>query len=65
MPPQKNDYSQIIKRLRNKLGVSQEELARKIGVSYATLHRWENSKAKPSRLARERLNEFIEEVKRL
>lgn len=30
------------RELRTKLNISQEELARRVGVSYRTIHRWEN-----------------------
>jgi transcriptional regulator with XRE-family HTH domain len=38
--------------------LSQEDLARELGVSYATVNRWENSQAKPSKLARAQLDAF-------
>lgn len=36
------DYSDLIKELRQKMVVSQVELAEKLGVSFATVNRWEN-----------------------
>lgn len=35
-----------IKRLRAKMNISQEDLAKKVGVSRTTLNTWENSAAK-------------------
>ena len=35
-----------IKRLRAKMDISQEDLAKKVGVSRTTLNTWENSAAK-------------------
>jgi DNA-binding transcriptional regulator YiaG len=49
---------EILKMIRKELGISQESLARDLNVSYATLNRWENKKAKPSRLAMDRLREY-------
>lgn len=44
-----------IKQLRVRLGWTQERLAHELGVSWTTVNRWENGKAKPSPLAEERL----------
>lgn len=41
--------SEAIKRLRLELGYSQQEFAGAIGVSFATVNRWENGKAKPQK----------------
>lgn len=38
-----------ILRLRQQLGLSQEELAARLGVSFATVNRWEAGKSKPQR----------------
>lgn len=40
-----------IKKIRKILGLSQEQLAVKIGVSRCTINRWENSHNNPSKLA--------------
>ena len=48
----------ILKEIRKQLNISQETLARELDVSYATLNRWENNKAKPSRLAMRRMKEY-------
>ena len=42
---------EVLKAIRKELDISQETLARALNVSYATLNRWENNKAKPSRMA--------------
>jgi len=36
-----------IKELRQKLGLTQEEFGRLLGVGFATVNRWENGKAEP------------------
>ena len=41
--------SEQIKNLRKQLGLSQEAFADKLGVSFATVNRWENEKAKPQK----------------
>jgi DNA-binding transcriptional regulator YiaG len=42
------NYSKAIKALREKLLLSQTEFAEKIGVSFATVNRWENGKHEPT-----------------
>jgi DNA-binding transcriptional regulator YiaG len=51
-----------IKKLRKQLGLTQEEFAHKIGVTFATVNRWENVKSKPSRLALRILEALNEKV---
>ena len=36
------DYPEIIKLIRGHLNLSQEDLARELEVSFATVNRWEN-----------------------
>src|SRR3989442_974838 len=45
------DYSNRIKRLRGRLGLTQTQLAEILGVSFATVNRWENRQSRPSQLA--------------
>ena len=47
-----------MKEIRRQLGISQEDLARHLNVSYATVNRWENAQAKPSKLAKSQLETF-------
>ena len=56
------DYPSLVKEVRRQLSISQEDLARELGVSYATVNRWENSQAKPSKLARAQLDAFCERM---
>jgi putative transcriptional regulator len=56
------DYPSLVKEVRRQLSISQEDLARELGVSYATVNRWENSQAKPSKLARAQLHAFCERM---
>jgi putative transcriptional regulator len=58
MKPIHPDYPSLVKEVRRQLSISQEDLARELGVSYATVNRWENSQAKPSKLARAQLDAF-------
>ena len=40
-----------IKEIRLRLHLSQAELAAKLGVSFATVNRWENGRCEPSQIA--------------
>lgn len=51
-------FSEAIRDLRIQLNISQEDLARAIGVSFATVNRWENGKSLPSKLAASQLLSF-------
>jgi len=42
--------------------LSQEDLARDLGVSYATVNRWENGQAKPSKLAQAQLDAYCKRM---
>ena len=52
-----------IKNLRKKLDLTQEGLARKIGVSWSTVNRWERGIGNPSPMAREILKRLEMRVK--
>ena len=54
---------EVLKTIRKELDISQETLARALNVSYATLNRWENNKANPSRLAMIQLREYCADKK--
>lgn len=50
-----------IKALRTRLGLNQEELAANLGVSFATVNRWETGKAKPQQAQRDALRQLVED----
>ncbi len=64
MKPINPDYPSLVKEVRRQLALSQEDLARELGVSYATVNRWENSQSKPSKLARAQLDIFCKRMMR-
>lgn len=43
--------SDLVRELRQRLGLTQEQFAAKLGVTFATINRWENQKSRPSRMA--------------
>ena len=44
------DISAMLYQARRKLGLSQEKLAHKMGVCFATMNRWENGRCFPQRI---------------
>ena len=57
-------YSELIRTLRDPLGITQERLAQKLGVSFPSVDRWERGHAQPSRMARGLLRNFLVKLKR-
>ena len=52
---------ELILEIRNRLNVSQEDLAKMIGVSFATVNRWENGHSQPNKAAQLRLYDICKE----
>jgi len=52
------DYPEHIKQLRAHLGLTQQSLAKALGVSFATVNRWENGQTKPSQLSWSQLRQL-------
>ena len=42
------------------MGLTQEKFAAKLGVTFPTINRWENGRAKPSPLALQRIKELLQ-----
>jgi putative transcriptional regulator len=53
-----------IREVRLEMGLTQEQFAAKIGVSFPTVNRWENQKAKPSPLAIQKLQKLLSAFKK-
>lgn len=53
-----------IREIRLEMGLTQEQFAAKLGVSFPTVNRWENQKAKPSPLAIQKLQKLFSNYKR-
>lgn len=51
----------LIKHIRGYLGLSQADFAEKLGVNFATVNRWENGRAIPTKLAQAKLYDFCKE----
>lgn len=41
------NITKIIKELRSRLGLTQEQLAQKVGVTFVTMHNWEKGHRRP------------------
>lgn len=52
------NFAVMVKDARRQLGLSQEELAHELGVSFATINRWENGRTVPFKLARRQFEAF-------
>ncbi|MBW1754039.1 MAG: helix-turn-helix transcriptional regulator [Deltaproteobacteria bacterium] len=53
------DIPRLIRELRKRTGLTQEKFAAKLGVTFPTINRWENGRAKPSPLAVQRIEELL------
>ena len=53
------NYSEAIKTLRNKMILSQMEFAEKLGVSFATVNRWETGKHEPTIKIKRKLSSYF------
>jgi ribosome-binding protein aMBF1 (putative translation factor) len=55
-------FREKVKKLREKKGWAQEDLARQIEVSLSTVQRWEGKGGKPTRLARRELARLFKQA---
>lgn len=55
----KKQLPKLLKMLRNRLSLSQNELAKALKVSYPTINRWENEKTFPEPLALHAIEQFV------
>ena len=51
----------LVKHIRDYLGLSQADFAEKLGVNFATVNRWENGRAVPTKLAQAKLYDYCKE----
>ncbi len=51
-------FQEKVKFVRKRLNISQEDLARQLNVSFATVNRWEKKGQNPSRLGKASFDEF-------
>lgn len=56
------DIPKLIKELRDKLGLTQEQFAQKVGVTFPTINNWERGTRTPHPFLFQRLLEMAEEA---
>ena len=49
----------LVRELRALTGLTQEKFAARLGVTFPTINRWENNRAKPSPLAMEKIESLL------
>jgi DNA-binding XRE family transcriptional regulator len=54
-------FSEKIREVRGRLYLTQQALAKELGVDYTTVNRWEGGKCEPSFLATRRFDDFCKE----
>ena len=63
MGDDKMEFSQAIRQIRQRSLLSQEEFAKRIGVSFTTVNRWEAGKSKPSFKALRNIDDYCKKEK--
>jgi len=56
------DTPALVKDLRRRLDLTQEQFAQKVGVTYSTVNHWENGKRVPQPFLLRRLQEMKDEL---
>ena len=57
------DYKKLLIKLRAKLNISQEKMAEYFDVAFATINRWENGRAVPSKIHMIQIDELCKKHK--
>jgi putative transcriptional regulator len=52
----------LVRELRFRLGLTQEQFAAELGVTFASINRWENRKVQPSPMALKLLRHRLEQM---
>lgn len=53
------EIGKLVRSLRLETGLTQEKFAAQLGVTFPTVNRWENNRAKPSPLAVEKIEKMV------
>ena len=54
--------ARLIYEMRLHIGLTQEQLAAHLGVTYSTMNRWENERGKPSPLAIAKIDAMLDQM---
>ncbi len=52
----------FVREIRKRTGLTQEKFAARLGVTFPTINRWENGRARPSPLALQKIEELLREM---
>ena len=56
------DIATLVRKLRMRMGLTQEQFAREVGVAFSTVNQWENGRRKPQPFLLNRLLEMAREL---
>lgn len=56
---EQHSMARLVRALRELTGLTQEKFAARLGVTFPTINRWENDRAKPSPLALEKIESLL------
>lgn len=52
------EFKEKVYKARMKLGLTQEAMAKELGIAFVTINRWENGVSHPNKLKEYKFNEF-------
>lgn len=55
-----NDYTVLIPELRSAMNITQEDLAKLLGVTSVSVSRWENGRTVPTKIIKVKLNKLFD-----
>lgn len=58
------NYGNKVRELRESMFLTQKEFAKKLGVSFASVNRWENGRFEPTMKTKRKLNDLAKGCKR-
>ena len=56
------EISDLVREVRQRLGLTQEQFASRLGVTFPTVNRWERGRTKPSPMAQKLLIKVVEQI---
>ena len=56
------EVGNLIRELRLSIGLTQEQFAAELGVTYSTVNRWENGHTKPLPMAMKQIEEMLHDM---
>jgi putative transcriptional regulator len=56
------DIPRLVRELRGRTGLTQEKFAARLGVTFPTINRWENGRARPSPLAMKQIEDLLRDL---